>query len=271
MKFTARAPREGINVSKQHPLAEAATLIFGLSTILIAISVAAIFFVDLILLFVSPSTETKLFQHMVSEEILSADYDSSPASALQRQVDQLAEAWPDNPYEFRVGIVDDGQPNALALPGGVILITSALLGQAETENELAFVLGHEIGHFSNRDHIRQLGRVALLTLLATALLGQNADTLPSSVINATIRSFSRGQETDADLFGLQLVQKTYGHVNQSWRFFERMTDLENELGIFAAFAATHPSASNRISKLQKTAEENSWPLTGPTVPLDRLN
>lgn len=271
MKFTPRASREGINVSEQHPLAEAVTLIFGLSAVLVAIVAASIFFVDLILLFVSPSAETRLFQHMVSEEIISADYTSPASGALQRQVNQLAEAWPDNPYEFRVGILDDDQPNALALPGGIILITSALLEQAETENELAFVLSHEIGHFSNRDHIRQLGRVALLTLLAAALLGQNADTLPSSVINLTFRSFSRGQETDADLFGLQLVQKTYGHVNQSWRFFERMAEAENELGIFAVFAATHPSANNRISKMQKTAEENNWPLTGPTIPLAQPN
>ncbi len=267
MKFTPRAPREGINVSDQHPLAEAATLIVGLSTILIAIAMAVIFFVDLVLLFVPPSVETKLFQHLVTEELAATDYDSSEAGALQRQVDQLAQAWPDNPYEFRVGILEESQPNALALPGGVILVTRGLVEQAETENELAFVLGHEIGHFSTRDHIRQLGRVALLTLLASALLGQNNDALPSRVVDLTIRSFSRGQETDADLFGLELVQMTYGHVNESWRFFERMAAADGTAGLFASFAATHPSAENRISKLREAAKQRDWPLTGPTVPL----
>ena len=267
MKFIPRIPADGINVSKQHPLTEATTLLIGLSGLFALATVVIIFFVDMVLLFIPPSTEHKLFRRLAADSFFSADYESASALALQRQVDGLVESWPENPYEFRVGIVDAPEPNALALPGGIILVTDTLLRQAETENELAFVLGHEIGHFSNRDHLRQLGRAALLSLLVAALLGRSADSAPTGLADLALRGFGRQQETEADLIGLRLVQQTYGHVNQSWRFFERMAAAENTSGPFASFAATHPSSSDRVSKLREIAKANGWSMTGPVTPL----
>jgi len=268
MKFTPRTPREGINVSDQHPLAEAATLIIGLTAILVGIVLAVVFFVDLVVLFLSPKVEARLFQDMVVEQLMAAEYETDQAQSLQARVDTLAERWPDNPYQFRAGILAAEQANALALPGGVILVTSALLEQAESENELSFIIGHEIGHFKNRDHIRQLGRAALLGLLAGALLGQNAESLSGNVIGLTMRGFSRSQESDADEFGLQLVYAAYGHVGHSWRFFERIAEQEGELDTFAAFAASHPSPENRIDRLMRQAKNNGWPSDGPVTPLN---
>jgi len=270
MKFTPRTPREGINVSDVHPLAEAATLIAGLSAILVAIALVIVFFVDLVILFLPPKLEARLFQNLVAEQLLSAEYDTPQARALQGRVDSLAEQWPDNPYQFRAGILLAEQPNALALPGGIILVTNTLLQQAESENELAFIIGHEIGHFKNRDHIRQLGRAALLGLLAAALLGQNVDSLSGSVVGLTMGGFSRSQESAADEFGLQLVHGTYGHVAHAWRFFERVAEREGDLGPFASFAASHPSPGDRIERMARLAERNGWPLNGPATGLDGL-
>ncbi len=268
MKFTPRTPREGINVSDQHPLAEAATLIAGLSIIFVGVVLIIVFFVDLVIWFLPPRVEARLFQDLVAEQLLSAEYDTAEAQALQGRVDSLAEQWPGNPYQFRAGILPAEQPNALALPGGVILVTSSLLTQAESENELAFIIGHEIGHFKNRDHIRQLGRAALLGLMAAALLGQNVDSLSGSVVGFTMRGFSRGQESDADEFGLQLVYGTYGHVAHAWRFFERIAERDGDLGPFASFAASHPSPGDRIERMARLAERNGWPLNGPATQLD---
>jgi Zn-dependent protease with chaperone function len=268
MKFVPRMPREGINVSDEHPLVEAATLIAGLLAILVGIALAVVFFVDLVLLFLSPRVEAWLFQKMMVQQIVAAEYDSEQVRSLQVRVDRLADTWQENPYEFRAGILIADEPNALALPGGVILVTTALLEQTESENELAFIIGHEIGHFRNRDHLRQLGRAALLSLMVAAVLGQNSESLGGNVIGLTMSSFSRGQESEADQFGLKLVYEAYGHVGQAWRFFERIAEGEGELGSFATFAASHPAPEDRIDQLLRLAKRNDWPVDGLITPLD---
>ena len=266
MKFEPRAPKEGVNVSDQHPLEEAFTLIAGLAALLTLGVIVIVFFVDLLVLFVSPRTEAWLFQDLVVQDLLPADYDSEQAAALQALVDRLSGHWEGNPYELRAGIIDSDQANALALPGGVILVTSKLLDQAQSENELAFVVGHEIGHFSNRDHLRQLGRAAVLGLIMATVIGNDAGLLGNSVIELTARSFSRDQESEADLVGLQLLYKEYGHVSEAGRFFERGSDSGEMLDDLDSYLATHPASEDRVADIKEAAEENAWPQTGPVTP-----
>ena len=271
MKFVSRTPREGINVSDEHPLVEATTLVIGLGAVLTALALVIVFFVDLVVVLLPPSIEARFLQNTVMEEFMAADYDSDNARDLQSLVERLATQWPDNPYEFRVGILDNRTPNALALPGGVILVTSGLLEQTKSENELAFVLGHELGHFRNRDHLRQLGRVTMLSLFAVAVLGQNAANLTGNVLNLTILAFNREQESEADEFGLAAVYGTYGHVNEAWRFFERAAEDESALRTFGSFAATHPPSRERLDAMRKMAERNQWPLDGQLTRLPGTN
>src|SRR4030095_7690097 len=79
-------------------------------------------------------------------------------AAVQALVDRLAAHWSDCPYAFRAGVLDEPDPNALALPRGTILVARGLRARVASENELAQVLGHELGHYRARDHLRGLGR-----------------------------------------------------------------------------------------------------------------
>ena len=78
---------------------------------------------------------------------MSEPEDSQTTLGLQDLTDRIASHWPDRPYPLRVGVIDEQEPNAFALPGGTILLTRGLLNVTETENELAFVLGHETAIF----------------------------------------------------------------------------------------------------------------------------
>ena len=73
---------------------------------------------------------------------------------LQTLLDRVALHWPESPYAFHAVVWEASQPNAFALPGGWVAVTTGLLEGAGSENELAFVLGHELGHF--RGHVRPL-------------------------------------------------------------------------------------------------------------------
>jgi predicted Zn-dependent protease len=184
----------------------------------------------------------------------------------QRLLERLAARWTDSPYpSFRVEVLESEDLNAGALPGGLIVVTTRLLDEIETENELAFVLGHELGHFRGRHHLRRLGRGAAWGL-GLAVLGGSGHSVPnlaSLVAGLTARGFDRDQEREADRFGLQLVQAEYGHVEEAAGFLERL-DAESRL---VAYVSTHPASTERLEELNDYAREQGWPLTGPSVPL----
>jgi len=266
MKFVARTPREGINVSAEHPLKEAVILTVGLAAALAVITIFLVAFVDIVVFFVSPATEARIFADWNFAERLQADETPEGAREAEGLTQRLAAHWPAAPYAFEVGVLDDETPNAIALPGGRILVTRGLLEVVESENELAFVLGHELGHFRHRDHLRRLGRGVALGLVLLAMSGHDGGLLSGPVFDLTTRRFSRGQEAAADAFALELVFAEYGHVADATRFFERERDRAKSLARVAGYFSTHPAPDDRIEALEELARANGWPLTGGIRP-----
>ena len=107
----------------------------------------------------------------------------------------------------------DGEgPNALAFPGGLIVLTTGLLDGLGSENELALVLGHELGHYAGRDHLEGLGRgLALAFTLGIFGAGESGSAAGLAALAAQLaaRGHDREQETLADAFGLALEQAEY--------------------------------------------------------------
>ena len=269
MRFVPKAPREGINVSDVHPLKEAAVLIVGLSVLFAVIALLLVFLVDLVILAVSPEKEAALLSGWVPDDFVEAAPDDGRAESVTALLQRLETHWPERNYEFRVAISDDETPNAFAVPGGLIVVTMGLLDGVESENELAFVLGHELGHFKNRDHLRGIGRSIALSLLIAAISGGDGNPdLGLAIADLTLRGFSRDQENDADRFGLGLIQAEYGHVAESWRFFERINELQGEHGRLMTYLSTHPDSGERIQSLQAYARGRRWALSGQAAALD---
>lgn len=258
MKYIARKPREGINVSNVHPLAEAATLVAGLTLIFVAIALLLIFLVEIVLYFVPADTEARIFADWVPEDLAVAGPANEQTQPLNELVDRLASHWAEAPYDFRIEIDDTDTANAMALPGGLIVVTQGLLDQVESENELAFVLGHELGHYRNRDHIRALGRGAVISLFFVVVTGSDVAGLGIKATDLTLRSFSREQEKKADEFGLAIVHAEYGHVNQAWRLFERWDEEQAGATAFAGYLSTHPLPGDRAQRLLEIAARDGW-------------
>ena len=268
MRHVVRQPDDTVNVSKTHPLSEAATLVVGLGALFAIVALAIIFLVELSVRYVSAEDEAALFASWLPQDLTLVAKGNERQLATQQIVDRLAQHWPDSPYEFRVEVDTSDAANAMALPGGLIVVTEGLLDQVESENELAFVLGHELGHFNNRDHLRSLGRGLLLSIVMTAVLGGDADSIGITVADLTLRRFGRAQETAADRYGLSLVQSEYGHVGSAWKLFERWTNNESEfLAGVVTYLATHPDTSERIQGLMTYAADQDWPVGGALQPL----
>jgi Zn-dependent protease with chaperone function len=149
----------------------------------------------------------------------------------------------------------------------LIIVTLGLLDEVESENELAFVLGHELGHFKNRDHLRALGRGAVLSVFFAVVTGNDVAGIGIKAADVTLRGFGRKQETAADEFGMRIVNAEFGHVSESWRLFERWNIEDNSYTNLITYLATHPETGHRIVDMKHYAEKMGWRMDGEVTPL----
>ena len=135
--------------------------------------------------------------------------DSPETRYLQGILDRLVEHESSQTLDYQLHVEKSLMVNAMALPGGHIVIYRGLLDRVESENELAMILGHELGHFAERHHLKGLGRGLVLLVLSATLLGDQSGItqfLQDSL--ATVESgFSQRQEQQVDEFGLHILQK----------------------------------------------------------------
>lgn len=216
----------------------------------------------------SPRTERRLGESIM-QEIRWQDPSYIDDAEIEEYVNQLggrlvaASSHPDGRFEFFV--MRDPMINAFALPGGYIGLHSGLILMAESESELASVLGHEIAHVTQR-HIAQLfGRhgqtsmVMLASLLLAALAGaagggQMGEAALAAGQAGAIQSqlnYSRAFEREADRVGLQLLDRAGFDPRGMPGFFARM-QRTNRLYESAApgYLRTHPMTNERFTDME---------------------
>jgi predicted Zn-dependent protease len=177
----------------------------------------------------------------------------------------LAASVPDAPYSFRLIVVDNPMVNALALPGGTIIVFRGLLDKTRTPEELAGVLAHEMQHILRR-HATQalLQRVSMKVLLAAAV--GDAKGLSYGLEGAQVLGmlrYSRQYEDEADAGALRMLIASGVDPGGLAAFFESIrADRESSLKI-PAYLSTHPDMESRIQRLKTLA-------AGAPVPRTRL-
>ncbi|MEO0971618.1 MAG: M48 family metallopeptidase [Pseudomonadota bacterium] len=266
MKHVPRQPRDDVNVTATHPLIDASALVVGVGLLLLAAFTALLFAVEIGVRFISPQMEVRLFSGWSPADAPTLEGDDRQA-ALQALTSELAALWPEAPYDFQLGILDMDAPNAMAAPGGHVLVTRGLLDAVASENELAFVLAHELGHFHNRDHLRTLGRVLVLQIAFAAVSNSGSPGFTVTLGDLTLRGFGRRQESQADAFALDLVHARYGHIAEADRFFERLREDESPTDYLRAYTSTHPIPRERIEALATLSQTRGFAVEGVLTPL----
>ncbi|PIQ24026.1 peptidase M48 [bacterium (Candidatus Blackallbacteria) CG17_big_fil_post_rev_8_21_14_2_50_48_46] len=273
MSFVIQEPpesSENINISPSHPLHELLILLGGMFAIILAVWWLLGLAVDWVVPKIDARNETRLAGLYAS--VLAQTEEGDGSLRLQKYLADLnALQFPDPKLrpDYQAHLLADSTINALALPGGHILILSGFLKQAESENELIFVLGHELGHLVHRDHLRAMGRSLVMYSLATMLLGP--DNFISGFAENSLKTlelkFSREQELEADRLGLELLVKTYGHAGGSQDFFRRL-ESQQENSKFLSYLSTHPHPRERIERLKAMIRERHF-LLKPVKPLPK--
>lgn len=250
MRFTPKPLKDNVNVSKRSPLKEFFILTAVALVLLILSYVVLGFAVDWIVPYIPIDVEKRIGA-LFADAYLDADTTSPQALRLQSIFDQLLRGFSEKEREYKVYIVSDPQVNALAVPGGVVVVFSGLVDQAESENQLAFVLGHELGHFANHDQLRSLGRSLVLTMISNTVLGLNNPVTRffMDALQIVDTKFSQQQELRADFWALDLLQKQTGNVAGARSFLEAFSEKEQGNRLSYYFA-THPYPKDRIKAIE---------------------
>ncbi|WP_035708440.1 M48 family metalloprotease [Niveispirillum irakense] len=190
---------------------------------------------------------------------------------LQAYVDDLGQRLaakteiPGTRYTFTV--LDSPIINAFALPGGYVYVSRGLMALANSEAELAGVVGHEIGHVTARHSADRYGRGVLAqggSLLAGLLLGQQAAQLAQSGSQLALAGFGRGQELQADGLGIRYMtaagydpQEMSGFLSSMGRHSQLEALLAGKPGQADQFSylQTHPPTGERAQQASSAAAQ----------------
>jgi len=270
LKNTPRLPDDSVNLGDERPLREAALLVVA-AIVLIFVSVAVLAaLTDVAVGFVSRDTERAVFEPLLPmvSSMGGAGVAEEATAELERQVQNTNLGGPDLGYEYRVAISCDDDPNALALPGGGIVLTAGLLRLLSTENELTFVIGHEVGHFEHRDHLRGIGRGLAVSLVLGMTGFATDDALVQRAAKAALAVHGREQETRADEAGMAALQRRYGHVGGARRVMEKLAAAAGEgLADRLDYTRSHPVGAERTARMADSASEHGWRVDGKLKPL----
>ncbi len=212
-----------------------------------------------------PAVEAEIGQSL-AQQILDTSVVSNDPERNALLDALLADVVPaDRPFEYDVYLVETTEINAFALPGGQIFFTTALMDFMETEDQLAFIMAHEVAHIVCRHGAEQIERQALAIGAIESLAGDEmtAEAIylayGDSIVNALqLLVYSRDDEREADLVALDLLQAAGRSTDGAASSLELLLALEGDVedrSTIEALFDTHPPTQERIDAINEALAE----------------
>lgn len=166
---------------------------------------------------------------------------------------------PPRDYQWEVRLVRSREVNAFCLPGGKMVVYTAIMPVAQTDAGLATVMGHEIAHALAQHGAERMAqtRLAQIGITAAGMSSGNMDARDRMVLMQVLNAgaqfgilrYSRKHESEADHIGLLLMSAAGYDPEESVKFWERMQAVAGKGGRPPEFLSTHPSHETRIRDL----------------------
>jgi len=175
---------------------------------------------------------------------------------VQRIGQRIARVSDRQDLAYRFGVIRDKELNAFTLPGGTIYVNTGTLEKA-TDEELAAVIAHEVGHVAARHVVKHLqadlGFAAVLQLAGAAGVGPESAKIADSLYGLFSKGFSRQDELEADRLGIRYARKAGYDPHAMISFFEKIQAEHPEGALEKTFnwQATHPLTSERIARAKE--------------------
>jgi beta-barrel assembly-enhancing protease len=249
---------------------------WGLGTQILALAAAAGVLVSALYLWVIPwaatraatkvpiQWEERLGTTMVTALTREQRTCAGPArdAALEKMVATLTADGRGGPYTFKVTVLDDSMVNALAAPGGQIVFFRGLIDAAETPEELAGVMAHELQHIVLRHGTAGILRQIPIQLLVSAVTGSGNVGDQAFGVAATLGNlgYARRDESSADRQGMAMLQAARVGTSGMVTFMGRLSTLnkgEADPGMMV-YLSTHPASADRANVLGELAATQQY-------------
>ncbi|MBI1250933.1 MAG: M48 family metalloprotease [Alphaproteobacteria bacterium] len=180
---------------------------------------------------------------------------------LERVGRRIAQATGRTDLQWEFVVFDRQEANAYVLPGGKVGFYRGIMELAETDDQLATVMGHEAGHVTGRHaaerYSREVAQNAALQAAGAAINSQVA--MAALGLGAQVGlslPFSRAQESEADIIGLNYMHSANYDVRQAITFWGRMAQQGGNRP--PQFLSTHPDPASRIGEMRAYINQRGW-------------
>ena len=201
-------------------------------------------------------------------ETMGLTEDPKLTAYIQAIGQQLAMHSPRQDVEYEFHVVEMVEPNAFALPGGYVYVSRGLLPLVNSEDELAGVIGHEIGHVAARHSVQRISKAAPFAIvggitggavgLVNKNLGQAVGGISYGIGSVVLAPYSRGQETEADEVGIEMAASAGWDPNAMPSFLhtlQREVELLQGETREPSFLDSHPATAERVEDTKEHAKE----------------
>lgn len=167
-----------------------------------------------------------------------------------------------NRDNYNVHVSNDPMVNAFAMPGSHIVIFDGLIQSAQSPEEIAAIIGHEMGHVDKRHPMRGLMRQMGLSIALQMMVGDISGLSNLGEIAGTLRAmdYSREQEFEADLYAIEVMKRADYNPYAIVDFFYRISEEEEEAEKYMKylkFLSTHPETEERIQIIENLKSQDS--------------
>jgi predicted Zn-dependent protease len=181
-----------------------------------------------------------------------------PCPEMQKATETIVRKLaPSSEYEFDVQVVDDPMVNALAAPGGYLVVFRGLVERTSSPEELAVVLAHEITHVVNRHTTGAIFRSAALWAILAVVTGDPTGLATQVAGSLGQLHFQRQQEEDADEGARELLTRARIRPQAMAAVFRK---LDQAGGVELVYLSTHPPLAGRIERAERWAGAAKYPV-----------
>ena len=193
----------------------------------------------------------KAFDEMRAQ--LTVEEDPAINAYVRCVANAITDELPDKSTSWEVVVFKDDNPNAFALPGGKMGVYTGMLKVAENQDQLASVLGHEVGHVLAQHGNERMSQQQITNVALSVAAGSGyVDSLSMQALGlgaqiGILLPYSRDHESEADVIGLDLMAEAGFDPRQSVQLWKNMEKTGG--GAPPEFMSTHPAGSTRIDNL----------------------
>jgi predicted Zn-dependent protease len=197
------------------------------------------------------SQQIRSTQRQVTESVV--------ADAFGAIMGRLLPAMPGRPMNVEVLVIDSPEINAFTLPGRVICVDTGLIREMKSAEQMAAVIGHELGHVANRDPLTLLARQMGMSVLAAAVTGGQAAALLSSMVQTLVNvHYGREAEDRADAFSVHLLARAGIPPDSFCRALSLIGEAAPKRPGLLLYIDPHSPLDKRIARAREQARQEQF-------------